>query len=348
MVIYVPSFIPVRRMTMRMDDTWMRLQDAGGVLPNPDDDLSDPARKKWETDYHWTPASQRAFLEALATTGSVTRAAKEVYKSPRAAYGLKFRRHGFAFRVAWDASLLVARDVLADMLMDRAVNGFEEVTYKDDEGARVRGRFDNGLSSRVLGRLDDMVARQSCGDAMAGAYQAKVHLAVSDYEAFLDLIENGGGHDEAEAFFAARQQVCDTQQLDSEIQAAECELARNSAVSAAAKKAEIAQQNDPEAASRRLSVWFDNHIVKWMTDFPPPPIVPTPDGNRIGQIVKQWGAFGTDDYRRTLTNAEIAAHEGRFTAAESPMIGAAHKAREAWFGSGAVQGAACEVEVPSR
>lgn len=44
------------------------------MLPLVPADLT-PARA---TDCHWSPANQRAFLEHLATVGSVTRAAKHV------------------------------------------------------------------------------------------------------------------------------------------------------------------------------------------------------------------------------------------------------------------------------
>ena len=48
--------------------------------------------------YHWTPALQRAFLDHLAVTGSVQIAASRVSMSPGAAYQLRHRARGVAFR----------------------------------------------------------------------------------------------------------------------------------------------------------------------------------------------------------------------------------------------------------
>ncbi len=309
-----------------MNFTWQRLQDANGVVADPEDDVSDPARQALQRDYHWTPACQRAFLEALATTGSVTRAAKEVHKSPRAAYGLKFRKQGFAFKIAWDASILVARDVLGDMLLDRAVNGFEESTYKDDNGTVIRGKFDNGLSSRVLGRLDGIADKQS----RDLGYAAKVQLAVQDYEAFLDLIECGGAHAEAEAFFAEQLAEIEEQKRLSHIAAVECELAQNSAAKAAANAAAKTAQYDPIPAAAQMSVWFNEASGNWNTNFPPPPEFPV-YGVMSHNALKENGKFGGPGYARLLTLDELQANEAKWVQVRAPLLAARHMARDAWF-----------------
>jgi hypothetical protein len=310
-----------------MNYTWQRLQDANGVFADPEDDVSDPARTALQRDYHWTPACQRAFLEALATTGSVTRASKEVSKSARAAYGLRFRRAGYVFKIAWDASILVARDVLGDMLLDRAVNGFEESTYKDENGTTIRGKFDNGLSSRVLGRLDGIAEKQSRDHV----YAAKVQLALQDYEAFLDLIESGGGAAEAEAFFAAQSGELTEQKRLSHIAAVECELAQKSAAEAVIAQTEKAAENDPETATAKMSVWHNAMSARWCTNFPPPPEF---DAYAAGTrpALQETGKFGEPKYARLLTFAEIKAHEANLLSARSPLLDSAYKARAAFFG----------------
>ena len=183
-----------------MNDEWQNSKANNGVCgadayaePNPD-------MTAIRNDYRWTPQCQRAFLEALAFGGSVMRAAKEVNKSPRSAYDLRFRRDGAAFRLGWDAAILVSRDVVQDMLMDRAVNGYEEVTSKLDDGTTMRGKFDNRLGMGLLGRLDRMAEAQ----ALKGSRTAQVMLVVQDFESFLDLIERGGKGAEAALFFEAR------------------------------------------------------------------------------------------------------------------------------------------------
>lgn len=52
----------------------------------------------------WSPARQRQFLETLAATGIVARACAEAQISTRAAYALRIRGDGAAFRLGWTAS----------------------------------------------------------------------------------------------------------------------------------------------------------------------------------------------------------------------------------------------------
>lgn len=64
----------------------------------------DPAQLPAPASYHWTPALQRQFLEHVADTGSVRIAADRVGMSPSAAYQLKQRPEGAAFRLGWAAA----------------------------------------------------------------------------------------------------------------------------------------------------------------------------------------------------------------------------------------------------
>jgi hypothetical protein len=88
--------------------------------------------------YHWTPASQRAFLAHLAVEGSVRRAAAHVSMSPRAAYDLRYRREGMAFRMGWAAAILIARDRLSDDLIDRALHPITECYSRSAPDAEGR------------------------------------------------------------------------------------------------------------------------------------------------------------------------------------------------------------------
>ena len=136
-------------------------------------------------DYHWSPACRRAFLEELACTGSVLAATRAVGKSRRAAYLLRCRRDGEAFRIGWDAAVLLAQAAVADALMDRALHGYTEIITPTGDGGATRERLDNRLSFRLLGRLDRMVDAQPA----SGSYAQQVQLAAQDFEAFLDLID---------------------------------------------------------------------------------------------------------------------------------------------------------------
>jgi hypothetical protein len=137
------------------------------------------------TDYHWTPALERAFVECLSETGSVTEACKSVSMSRRAAYDRKRRAAGLAFRMGWDAAILLVRDVVADELLDRALAGQWTETIRDKETGQTR-RYaqDRRLGLALLTRLDRMC------DFLAA--EGSVHMAAQivsqDFEAFLDLM----------------------------------------------------------------------------------------------------------------------------------------------------------------
>lgn len=53
----------------------------------------------------WTPARQLAFLDALAATRSVTKAAAAAEMSRESAYRLRDRRDGALFAAIWDVAL---------------------------------------------------------------------------------------------------------------------------------------------------------------------------------------------------------------------------------------------------
>jgi hypothetical protein len=137
------------------------------------------------TTYHWTPALERKFVECLADTGSVTEACKEVSMSRRAAYDHKRRASGLAFRIGWDAAVLLARDVVADELLDRALAGQWTETVKDPETGRTK-RFaqDRPLGLALLSRLDRMCHTQ----ADEGTFHMAAQIVSQDFEAFLDLM----------------------------------------------------------------------------------------------------------------------------------------------------------------
>ena len=137
------------------------------------------------TDYHWTPALERAFVEGLAETGSVTEACKAVSMSRRAAYDRKRRGAGLAFRIGWDAAVLLSRDVVADELLDRALAGQWTQTERDkDTGHTRRFAQDRRLGLALLTRLDRMC------DIMAdeGTAHRAAQIVSQDFEAFLDLM----------------------------------------------------------------------------------------------------------------------------------------------------------------
>ena len=71
----------------------------------------------------WTPERQRAFIEALADTGSVSRAAAMVNMAQANCYTLRRAPGAEGFRRAWEAALDFGVQRLKDLAFDRAIEG---------------------------------------------------------------------------------------------------------------------------------------------------------------------------------------------------------------------------------
>lgn len=300
-----------------MNEEWLRSKENFGVSGADKDVERDPDMVAIRNDYRWTPACQRAFLEELVCTGSVLSATKHVGKSARSAYAIRYRRGGAAFRLGWDAAILISRATLADMLMDRAIHGYEEMTMKQDDGAVFRGKYDNRLGQGLLSRLDRMAEAQAAANSVA----AQVQLIVQDFESFLDLIERGGQGAEAALFCAAR----DDSALPEMNRAIQSELAQISAAQTAEECVVDLITMDPEEAAAQLSVWYDGEEEQWKTNFPP---CDADDAD----LVEEIGIFGDRDYERSLTPDEEEAQRSALEAATAPLRSAALKAYASWFG----------------
>jgi hypothetical protein len=82
-----------------------------------------PVPRKVQRHDGWTPARQKAFIEALADTGCVAIAARMVNMSPESAYQLRRQPGAESFRAAWDAAQTLGLQVVKDEAFDRAMNG---------------------------------------------------------------------------------------------------------------------------------------------------------------------------------------------------------------------------------
>lgn len=116
--------------------------------PEPDDDPCAPPPEIYDpADYRWVPVrrrprcdgwtedKQRRFIEALADTGQVGLAAKEVGLSRAAAYKLRRAPHAAAFARAWDAARGQAGSLIEDVAFERALEGVAHNVY--DENGEV-------------------------------------------------------------------------------------------------------------------------------------------------------------------------------------------------------------------
>jgi len=278
--------------------------------------------------YHWTPALQRDFLSHLAVTGSVKIAATRVSMSPSAAYQLRHKPQGAAFRLGWAAAVLIARERLADELLERAIWGIEE-SYERGPATREgyhyhnRRRHDPRLGLAMLARLDRAVeVRARAGEDMLA------QVIAGDWDGFLSLFDaagvgadadgEAGGHNAALALWLAgrdnRANPVATLWKDSPIAN---EVARFSGDSAAEPVAEPS----PEEAAADMHVWHDDAHDEWRTNFPPPE-----DFTGIEE-----GEFGDEDYERTLEIDEEDAWLAAREAEVAPLRAAGEAARRAFF-----------------
>lgn len=77
----------------------------------------------------WKPEVQRAFIEALAETGSVRSACRAVGRADHGAYLLRRHPDAEQFRRAWDAALDIGMRRIEDVAMDRALHGHQQPVY---------------------------------------------------------------------------------------------------------------------------------------------------------------------------------------------------------------------------
>ncbi|MBX7496310.1 hypothetical protein K3172_10635 [Qipengyuania sp. 6B39] len=99
--------------------------------PKPHATLSSftPVPRRKERSNGWKPEVQRAFIEALADTGSVAAACRMVRRSTHGAYHLRRQPGAEEFAAAWQAALDLGMQRIEDVAMDRALNGVEQPVY---------------------------------------------------------------------------------------------------------------------------------------------------------------------------------------------------------------------------
>lgn len=300
-----------------------------------DDAAPNPADIPAPGSYHWTPKLQRAFLESLATTGSVKIASASVGMSPRATYDLKHKPQGAAFKLGWAAAVLIARGRLADELLDRAIWGHDEMTTvmrEEDRSLYKRRRIESRLGLAMLARLDKMVeTRARAGEEMLA------QIIAGDWAGFLSLFDaadvlapDGAGSENRDAegradglgaafalWLAGRDNRANPLATLWRGTAIANEVARISADS----EREPEPEPTPEEQAAQMTIWHDRESGEWRTDFPPPD----------GFIGIEEGEFGDRGYERTLDAAEEEAWENARVEAFAPLRRAGEIARRAFF-----------------
>ena len=98
----------------------------------------------------WTAEKQIAFIEALAETACVEEACRRVGMSDSAAYKLRRRPCGWAFKRAWDAALDYALHRLEQAALGRALNGVPRPIFKNGEQVGEWRHYDERLTMFLL------------------------------------------------------------------------------------------------------------------------------------------------------------------------------------------------------
>ncbi len=90
------------------------------------------------------------FLNALAATHNVTKAAREAGVSRQAAHRLRARLKGQPFDLAWTAALTCGFDTLVENALERALNGVEVPHFYKGELIHISRKYDERLTVALL------------------------------------------------------------------------------------------------------------------------------------------------------------------------------------------------------
>jgi hypothetical protein len=96
----------------------------------------------------WTIERQKDFIERLASSASVTDAARSVGMTRQSARDLYNRSAHFS--AAWDEAMRASVSVLAETAFERAVNGVQEQVWHNGEMVGFREKHDNRLLMFLL------------------------------------------------------------------------------------------------------------------------------------------------------------------------------------------------------
>ena len=141
----------------------------------------------------WTRTRQAEFLRQLAATQCVATAARSVGLSRQSAYKLRNRLRGEPFDIAWQCAFRRQFDTLAEIALDRAVNGIEVPHYYKGELVGTHRVFDGALTLALLRMQQRLTALPY------ERHDEQTDLPPDDLEALVGRVEQGGELWEREA-----------------------------------------------------------------------------------------------------------------------------------------------------
>jgi hypothetical protein len=137
----------------------------------------------------WTAERKTRFLDSLAEKGNVRHACSRVRLSQQSAYLL--RRRDAEFARAWAAALALAREHVAQVLAERAIDGVEEPVWYRGELVGTRRKYDTRLLLAHLARLDKLVDENATW-ADAGRFDELLAAMAGEYVPELIASDHGG------------------------------------------------------------------------------------------------------------------------------------------------------------
>lgn len=154
-----------------------------------------PVPRKYRHD-GWTAERQRAFIDALAATGSVRRAAKRINMASEGAYALRRAPGAESFREAWEAALDHGVQTLVDVALERAFEGVAiPIFYKGEQCGEKRwyndrllmfllkhhlpGKYDTAPLPRGT-RHPDTIAREAAENCPVCRERAEAEAAAAN------------------------------------------------------------------------------------------------------------------------------------------------------------------------
>lgn len=271
----------------------------------------------------WTGQRMAMFCAVLAETGIVTDACIAVGMSTTSAYSA--RRRSPLFAAAWEESLKLARDRLADALLERSLNGCVEKYYRDGELVGEKRILDNRLGMQVLRRLDARAEQYSGAGRNPAPNKQGLDPGLRrgtepDWDLMLSALRSGDEAMMAEAMVEVGKLEKGEQpalSLSKGHEVGEVCVAGNPAGSGVNFDA---NDDPPERC------WWDEddddpHEGRWWTDFPPPP----------GFAGYERGRWGDEDYKRDCTAEESAALRAAHELALAEVRAEDEAERDAWF-----------------
>jgi hypothetical protein len=254
----------------------------------------------------WTGERMAMFCGLLAETGIVGDACLAVGMSRTTAY--EARRRNPLFAAAWEEALGLARNRLADELLERSLTGCVEKYYRDGELVGEKRIVDNKLGMAILRRLDRMV---ETGIALHSNLPAIRHLPPTqapDWDLMLSALRSGDEDMMAEAMIQVHK--AERGEVD---EAYEADDPPNR------PPAGVTFEDEEDEEPRRC--WWDEDEECWMTDFPPPD----------GFDGYQKGRWGDEDFKRECTPEEAEALSAALDAEVAADRAEDEAVRNAWF-----------------